>query len=231
MAHGHSLDSQIGNVTDGASEVNRENLQEIDGILGRLSRLGVAIRQSSRANLSARVELFGGALDVATFEGLATPSIHTLYPKAHQGLRERLIKSMINCYANITYLQSRQATLQSRRRAIASSLPTVRESDKQNDDQIPVRRGEVEDTARAQRPTQHVSGGLPSSSQWGLSSLNTTVLRKELEIGPRAPKTSSVYVSQAQYPHPRRESSESTVICEWCSQPLIEEALEESAWR
>lgn len=226
------LKREVGFTEDDAVQFHDSILEEMDETLTRLTRMGVAIRQSSQVSQGARVSAFASKLDVGAFERLATLSISTLYPEAHQQLRERLVDSMVTRYTTINYLQYRQSTLQNRHIVQRPRMTPIEESDEQMAMDTSKVRNESESHAISQPAVPPSSRNLPPPppSQSGLSSLDSTILREKLKGSSRTQRASSVFVSQAQYPRPKRDSAKSLAVCEWCAEPLSEEALDETAW-
>lgn len=236
-----SSSSNLGHRTQAGLEDNQSQqkppwqemdaLEAIEKALGRLNRLGIAIRQSSSGSIAARVERFTDGLDLRPFEHLSCCSVQALYPNAHQELKDRLSASMTRRYAAMLYLKSRQSALQTRRTEPRLSMPTINE---ESEGYIEARAPNVTGMATAiQLATFQRRPYLPSQSD--LTSVNAEQLRGILndsqKAGLRINKTSSIQFCQKNYPKPPEKNDINIITCEWCSVPLAKEALVPRNWR
>jgi hypothetical protein len=216
-------------------------MEEVEDVLNRLNRLGVAIRQSSRGSFSAKVERFARGTNTSLIEHITTRIVHSLYPDAHSELRDRLSKSMVERYSVMLYQKSRQSTLQTRRNAPGNSMPTINE----NVDESEAREHE-HNIADMNQPTKPDESDVVSIQQVllkpsvppsisDLSTLNTTRLRQALKhpfgAGSHRSKASTVHVHQTGYPKEPTKKSDTSSACEWCSEPLNQSLIEGSGWR
>lgn len=208
-------------------------LAAIDNTLARLNRLGVTIRQSSQDKIHIQIEKSTAHLDLTLFTYSCTNAVQTLYPGAHQRLKDYLKESMINRYKKMMHHSSRSMKLSIPRESHKklSSIPEVPNDELQTN--IPVIQ-----QAEIVPASFHQSGAhaLAAPSQSDLSSVNIQRiwdrLRPPDEASTKFHQTSSIQVSQGNYPRPPIPNKNKDIFaCEWCFEPLDKKALSESEWR
>lgn len=234
---GSEIDTpQIGKgVLETDEGVDNEALAAVEATLTRLNKLGVTIRQSPGDRIDMKVKRFAANLDLGQFDAASWATVQTLYPKAHPSLKEYLSKTMTDRYASMLFTQHRGSTLKSRSPELSfNPMPSIGE--------------EAEATIPSGDPPDQGAGrALDSSgpvtapvyvSQSDLSTVNSSILRQALSgpsnLGPAHEQrrgTSSVQVSQANYPRlPFREESNS-FTCEFCTRAIDRENITEGDWR
>ncbi|KAL7921713.1 hypothetical protein ACQKWADRAFT_321286 [Trichoderma austrokoningii] len=195
-----------------------ESLAAIDNTLARLNRLGVTIRQSGQDKMHVRAEKSTAHLDLTTFTYFCANTVQTLYPNAHQHLKDHLKESMINRYKKMMHHNSRYFKLRAPREPHTKlySIQEVPNSDLQTN--IPV----IQQAEAVPATVNRFRANVPTApSQTDLSSAST-----------KFHQTSSVQVSQGNYPRlPMTNTNGGIFACEWCSEPLDKKILSESQWR
>ncbi|RSL57811.1 hypothetical protein CEP51_014182 [Fusarium floridanum] len=214
-------------------------LEMIEEVLGRLNRLGNAIRQASSGGLTSRVKRFAGGLDLTRFEALSHSSVRALYPSADQSLQSHLSRFMTNSYERILYIRSRHKALQADRpKSQAQLVPIVKEQDILVEDLPNIITAKPRLQSFALAGTQQ-SASLPQivpNPGSELSSMNTRVLRAELRgsqtTGSRRHKTSSIQIKQFDYPPaPQATGPTNVVTCDWCFETHPKKDMEGSNWK
>ncbi|KAJ5792653.1 uncharacterized protein N7503_008631 [Penicillium pulvis] len=207
--------------------LDKDALRVIEEVLGRLSRLGVVIRQSSNGGSASRVERFAKGVDLIPFKDLCWYSVQVLYPDAHPELKDRLGETMTRTYARLLYMKSRESALKTRRTETISSLPAISEEIKElSENQAPnvIEIDGIQGFGKAKQRSY-------PSSQSELTSVNAEQLRVMLSESKREAskinKTSSIHYRLENYPEPPDKNN----ICEWCSKPLSKEDREPINWR
>jgi hypothetical protein len=201
-------------------------LEAIEGAIDRLSHLGVAIRQSSVTSQITRVKRLEETAASNVFKDLSHMSLRILYPAANPDLHEQLSRSMVRRYAQIISQKNRQNALKTRRSKPPSSLSTIAE-DMETDNQtegsgpgIPKITKQQWDESRGIVNTRLFRQPAPSLYS-DLSSLNTKMLGNKLSDSQKAishrSKTSSIRISQVNYPNPPQGiTGRNHVTCDWC---------------
>jgi hypothetical protein len=209
------------------------SLAAIDNTLARLNRLGVTIRQSSQDRIHIRAEKSTAHLDLTLFINFCTTAVETLYPNAHQHLKDYLKESMIARYKKMIHHDSRYMKLRAPRES-HRKLPSISEiPNNELETSTPVIQ-QVETTpADSNRSGARIFG---ASSQSDLSSVNIHQVRGRLrppdEASTKFHQTSSVQVKQGNYPRPPILNKNGDIFaCEWCSEPLDKKILSENDWR
>ncbi|KAH7118151.1 fungal-specific transcription factor domain-containing protein [Dactylonectria estremocensis] len=242
---GNGTNETSTNVTEGErrqepSTPDMDALEIIEEALGRLHRLGNAIRQASSGGLISRVKRFAEGLDLAPFETLSHSSVQGLYPGANQSLQNHLSRSMTNSYETILFMRSRHESLQARRPEPHPQLAPISEEQ----DLLtahPTRT--VADVPRLQsltlggpqQPKSHPRQIVPNLRS-ELSSMNTRVLRAQLRdsqtAGSRRYRTSSIQINQVDYPPaPQAIGQANVVTCDWCFETHAKKDMEGSNWK
>ncbi|EHK18146.1 uncharacterized protein TRIVIDRAFT_123746, partial [Trichoderma virens Gv29-8] len=213
-----------------ASPMPSAALTAIDITLTRLNRLGVTIRQSSQDKIDLRANKFSAGLDLALFTFFCANVIQTLYPGAHQSLKDHLQESMLNRYKKILHHNSRYTKLKTPRESHMrlSPIPEVPEKLQTS---VPIIHPAKEISAIANHQKRHTT-----HSQSDLSTVNIQRIRNRHrppdEASTKFYKTSSVQVNQGNYPQLPITNRDSDIFtCEWCSEPLNKKTLSESEWR
>ncbi|KAH7153735.1 WD40-repeat-containing domain protein [Fusarium sp. MPI-SDFR-AT-0072] len=215
-------------------------LEIIEEALGRLNRLGNAIRQASAGGLTSRAKRFAEGLDLTPFETLLHSSVRGLYPGANQSLQIHLSQSMTNSYKKILFMRSRHKSLQARRSKPHPQLFPIRE-----EQGISTKFSTciVADTPQSQTtlldsPQQPklLPRQFMQSLQSELSSMDTRVLRAQLRdsqaAGSRRYKTSSIQINQVDYPPaPQAIGQANMLTCDWCFETHPKEHMEGSNWK
>jgi hypothetical protein len=212
-----------------ASQVQKAALESIDDTLTRLTRLGTTIRQSS-SRLDTRVKKFAAGQNLDPFAYLCANAVKTLYPGAHQSLKEYLSKSMTTRYANMLFSSSRRAKLGARR----EKLPTIEE--------IPNEKTQanyfIDPSAKIimNPASSHLRLQPYAPSVSDLSSVDSQQIkigsRDQVEISTKHHKTSSVQVKLGYYPRmPGTESGGNIFSCQWCGESLNRKLFSETSWR
>lgn len=226
---------QIGNdLQESGGDADNEALAAVEATLTRLSSLGTTIRQSSRDRIGIKAKRFAANLDLGAFDATSQAVVQTLYPNAHPALRQRLNKTMTDRYATMLFTQHRGSTLESRRQENTySPMPAIGEesdADMLSGDAADQKSGRVLASPELQRAPASVSLS-------GLSTINSAVLRQALSWSrnlesknERRRGTSSVQVSQANYPRPPFQKGDFTT-CEFCAGPIDKRNTTESDWR
>ncbi|KAK5993734.1 hypothetical protein PT974_07171 [Cladobotryum mycophilum] len=181
-----------------------QTCEEIEHILERLNRLGVLVRQSSRGYIGDQVKRFSSGLDTRYSEDLFSGIIQTLYPNAHQALRNRLVWSMTDTLATILYKRSRQATLSTRREVRNEPMSTILEESQVQETAPAVgvqRQGAPVKTMHTSlRPKSFIP---PQSYRSSIDSLKFQENMKGFhEQATKSQKTFSAIIKQGNYPKP-----------------------------
>ncbi|EHK22151.1 uncharacterized protein TRIVIDRAFT_150197, partial [Trichoderma virens Gv29-8] len=211
--------------------IQTATLTTIDDTLTRLNRLGVTIRQSGRGKFDNRAKKFAAGLDLSSFTSLCANAVQVLYPGAHQSLKAYLSKSMTDRYAKMLFLDSRHNKLKTRRE-LRIGLSPIHEVP---NDETQTRTGITKLAITIKNPLIRISRPV-ATSQSDLSSVNMHRIRNRLrppdEASTRYNKTSSIQVNRGNYPRPPVKNQGGNIVtCQWCSEPLGEQQLSESAWR
>ncbi|KAK1246370.1 hypothetical protein MKX08_000172 [Trichoderma sp. CBMAI-0020] len=228
-----------------APQIQTDILKTIDNTLTRLNRLGVTIRQSGHGKLDTRAKKFVAGLDLSSFAYLCANAVQTLYPGAHQSLKDYLSKSMTDRYARMLFSESRRKNLMTRRE-LRIGLPPIDEVPG-SETQLPNDEVPDSETKTSIAITQlampiknpivtNLSQLPPALSQSDLSSVNVHQIRSRTrppdEASIKFHKTSSIQVNQGNYPRPFVINQGSSIFtCQWCSEPLNKKTLSESEWR
>jgi len=221
------------------NEEQRAGLAAVEATLSRLNRLGVTIRQASRGRIDVKVKTFAANLDTRPFADAAQVVVQTLYPNAHQSLREYLGKTMTERYAAILYLRHRREKLQSRRPLnspfAGPQLPTIGEGVQAGKGRLPPVHDFFGKGPAASQPFTKIPY---AGSQSDLSTVNTKLLRHALQRTAnfeapteRRTGTSSVQVSQGNYPGLPRGKEGNYITCEWCTKAIDKRVTNEADWR
>lgn len=216
-----------------ASSRPSTSLAAIDSTLARLNRLGVTIRQSSQDKVHIRAEKSTAHLDLTLFTYFCANAVQTLYPNAHQRLKDYLKESMMSRYKKMIHHNSRYMKLRAHREPHRklSSIPDIPNNKPQPN--IPVIQQAEIIPASVYRSEAHV---ITAPSQSDLSSVDIQRIRGRFrspdEASTKFHRTSSVQVNQDNYPRPLvKNKNEDIFACEWCSEPLDKKTLSESEWR
>ena len=215
-------------------------LAALEGTLSRLNRLGVTIRQTSREKMVIKTQKFASGLSLRGFTDVSRCVVHILYPSTHHLLSEYLAKTMTNRFVTMLYLAHRGGKLQSRRFTKSPLMPTIGE-----DEELAMKPNPVAQTVQADPRTGkqlETSPGQPkipyTASQSDLSTVNSKQLRLALRRSnylnaptERRKGTSSVQVSQGNYPPAPFQKDANIAACEWCSRPMDKREITESEWR
>ncbi|EEU33665.1 uncharacterized protein NECHADRAFT_89261 [Fusarium vanettenii 77-13-4] len=220
-------------IPPGPPQIETAILIAIDDALTRLNRLGVTIRQSSRPQIDARATKFAAGHDLKSFSYMCANAVQSLYPGAHQSLKDYLSKSMTDRYARMLFFNARHKKLETRRetRIGLSPLPEI----PSNETQAMLSITQPARTLKAKVLTNLAkASAAPSLSD--LFSVNIQQIRSRLrapdEASIKSRKTSSIQVNQRKYPPPPVANGDSNIFaCEWCSEPLSMKTLSESNWR
>lgn len=225
-----------------AAEINI--LAAVDGAIDKLNRLGIAIRQSSTRNLTARTPAEMSQYN--TFRELADKFVKTLYPDASGGLQDMLGRSMADRYQSIISRQARQTQLQQRRLEPAPIvLPAIIEEGEVGADyRAPPTLEENSRSARhqyrqmAEAIGQFASGVprmvTPSSDA---SSVNSQLVYRHItsrssHAGSKKRETSSIQINMVGYPKaPQSTNSPNFITCQWCYETHEKTAFEGDEWR
>ncbi|SPO02493.1 uncharacterized protein DNG_05166 [Cephalotrichum gorgonifer] len=224
------------NEQDKARDAQNEALAAVEATLMRLNRLGVTIRQSSHGRIDIKVKTFAAGLDLGPFATASRAVVQTLYPHAHQALREYLDKTMTDRYVAMRFAKDRKVKLQSRRPAKERGpIPTISEG--------------VEAVAPGWYPSDQLALGrvsasaeLPkkpgSDSRSDLSTVDSKQLKQILSKtnnleapSKRRRGMSSVQVSQGNYPELPFQTEGNFITCEFCGKGIDKRDTNESDWR
>ncbi|PTB45639.1 hypothetical protein M441DRAFT_54680 [Trichoderma asperellum CBS 433.97] len=214
----------------GTSQTQLAALQTIDDTITRLTRLGTTILQSSNSKINTRVKKFAAGQNFESFARLCANAVQALYPGAHQSLKEYLGKSMTTRYAQILFLSSPRAHLETRR----GDLPTIEEE--------PSKETQTNYLIYLLAKTLtnpvvfHLLAVPHTHSVSGLSSLDTQQItngsKQHKEASTKHYKTSSILVTRGNYPLlPHIEGGNNIIPCEWCGEPLDKKKLSKTSWR
>ncbi|KAH7322581.1 hypothetical protein B0I35DRAFT_184255 [Stachybotrys elegans] len=209
-----------------------ESLRMIDETLGRLTRLGVTIRQSSNQITTERVNRFIAGRNLDSFSLLCAAAVQVLYPAAKESLKDRLTKSMTNRYTRILLVKSRIEKLGTRREPETELILTPQPIDE---------RPAPEPSVISPAPTMRVSmlKRLPrpadAHSISDLTSINIQAIKARLrppdEPSVRSHRTMSLRYKQKPYPQPPDATEGISIFaCEWCSEPLDRSKLSKADW-
>ncbi|KAL2194028.1 hypothetical protein P885DRAFT_43743 [Corynascus similis CBS 632.67] len=211
----------------------------LEATLPRLNRLGVTIRQASREKMVLKIEKFAISLNLRSFTDASRSVVQVLYPDSHQSLREYLAKSMTNRFAAMLYLSHRGAKLQSRRSTRSPGfMPTIGEGEELASRPIPPDRNAQAGPGRGDQASRAQPKGLSTASESDLSTINSKLLRQAMRKTnylkapvERLKGTSSVQVSQGNYPPPPFQKNTNIAPCKWCGTPMDKREITESEWR
>lgn len=214
-----------------ASQVQKAALETIDDTLTRLTRLGTTIRQSSSSRLDTRVRKFAAGQNLDPFAYLCTNAVQTLYPGAHQALRDYLSNSMTTRYTNMLFSNSRRANLGARR---SNNLPKIKEVPSemtQTNFPIDLPANKITSPAISRlRKKSHA----PSASDLSIVDYQQIKVgsRHEDDVSTKHHKTSSVQIKLGYYPRiPSTEAGRNIFSCHWCGETLSKKNLSETSWR
>ncbi|RSL44910.1 hypothetical protein CEP53_011015 [Fusarium sp. AF-6] len=200
-----------------------ENVKAVSEALKRLHQIGMAVRQSSTMSHTRRAREYTESLDLSSFTQLASLCLRSLFATASRELLKHLTASMTDTYRLFIY---RRKDIEPSTRQRYPRLSTIPESPTSED--MP---------AESMCPS-----GLGQSALWGVTrrrpavaqSRPTTIDTREaasrlgrLTRPSTRRNTSSVLVSQVDYPEPAEDSD----TCDWCFRPLPEDTFEGDNWR
>ncbi|AEO71873.1 uncharacterized protein THITE_49644, partial [Thermothielavioides terrestris NRRL 8126] len=242
-----SLD-QCDGASRGLSQANDDALREealsaVDAALTRLNRLGVTIRQSSRGRIEEKIQRHAARLDLGPFTAVSQAVTQQLYPDAHPLLQQYLGKTMVDRYAAMLFTKDREGKLKSRRpRNNVGFMPTIDEGRQLEDPREHLsgpsaQRLSHEGLSRTLGSTA-LAGTPSTASQSDLSTVNSQELRLALRttnnfLAPteRRKGTSSVQVSQGNYPRLPSQKESNFFACEWCGKMIDKRDMSDSDWR
>lgn len=161
--------------------------------------------------------------------------VQTLYPQAHQELRDSLTQSMVDRYVLLLANRSRQAAMQSQRQDPSAPLAKLdeelsRESMEWMSQDLTIRAQTQNQGTGAVQIMQNC-GYTPSQSD--IPSVNASQVRRMLNHSsdPRdTAQPSSVVAGQSNYPKPPMLHGK-VATCDWCSAPLEKGDLEPHKWK
>ncbi|EAQ84990.1 hypothetical protein CHGG_09004 [Chaetomium globosum CBS 148.51] len=236
--------TQRGNSEDGsdASEDRRTQdaaLAALEATLSRLNRLGVTIRQTSREKMVIKTRKFASGLDLKGFTDASRCVVHLLYPSTHHSLSEYLAKTMTNRFVTMLYLGHRGGKLQSRRYTKSPLMPTIGEAEELTMKPSPLDQTPGAEIGNTNKQTSPGDRKIPyAASQSDLSTINSKQLRLALRRSDylsapteRRKGTSSIQVSQGNYPPAPFHKDSNIAACEWCGRPMDKREITESEWR
>ncbi|KAL6898351.1 hypothetical protein GGI43DRAFT_92415 [Trichoderma evansii] len=209
----------------GTSQIQVAAFNTIDDIITRLNRLGVTIRQSNKNKIDFGANEFSKDQNVDSFAFLCKNAIETLYPGAHQSLKDYLSKSMITRVARIRLSSSRHQS----HRARQDGLPTAEEIPSK-EPQINVHTSLPEKTIMDSDESrlQKMPNAFPKSD---VSTVDSQ-LRQPDDTSTKAYKASSIQVKLGNYPRlPGKDGDNNIISCPWCGEPLDRKKLTETDWR
>lgn len=213
-------------------------LLALEGTLSRLNRLGVTIRQTSREKMVIKSQKFASGLNLRGFTDASRSVVQILYPSTHHSLSEYLAKTMTSRFVTMLYLAHRGGKLQSRRYTKSPLMPTIGEGE-----ELAMKPNTLAQTVQQDpRTRKQASPGRPKMLDTGSQSDLSTVNSKQLRLALRrsnylnAPTerrkgTSSVQVSQGNYPPAPFQKDANIAACEWCGRPMDKREITESEWR
>lgn len=228
-------------VVDGYLQIS--TLETIDDTLTRLNHMAVNIRQYSRPKLEDKVNNLLADIVLNKFLALCKTAVQSLYPNAHQRLKDLIGNSMAQRYAILYLGQEKQRQIETRRGPGPShpSLSIIDEETKHNKPtaakgQFDLRTQVIRNLALRKPVQQTQSHNAPSHSE--LSTIDIERLRSRI-AGPDQPsvksyRTRSIQVNHNKYPtQPPNTSTWTTHLftCEWCSEIFDRRKLSESDWR
>ncbi|KAJ8117108.1 hypothetical protein OPT61_g1615 [Boeremia exigua] len=205
-------------------------LKAIAESLKELSRIGDAIRQSSRTPEVIRAGIYAAKhLDIDSYETLSVISLQTMYPQAAEGLVTRLTESMVNRYAVIRFREFRQGVLSNDTRALRHRKPSNTQDTKDEPTKPPVRLDET--STLMKRPIEHP---LVVQSNVAPTSLNEERLRENLEQRsfPVVQRGTTIALPRSKAP-PRPLLYDKNGIelpCPWCSKKVGRELITKNKW-
>lgn len=217
-----------------------EDLAAIDTILPRLmSRLSVTIRQASRGRFHTEARRFASDLDLRNFINVSQAAVQALYPNTYHSRQEYLAKTMKDRFVNMLYLAHRGGQFQSRRpRRFPNGMPTIGEDSELESGRFasqsslgllqkqPLRSSH--DNASPYTPSESHSDLRPSTvSKFG-KQYDEAIINAPTE---RRKATSSIQVSQGNYPPAPFSKDGNIAPCEWCGKPMDKREITETEWR
>ncbi len=216
-------------------------LAALEATLPRLNRLGVTIRQASRGKFVVKSQKFAADVDQTSFTDASRFWVQVLYPECHPSLREYLAKTMTARYISILYQAHRTEKLQARRPTRPSDkLPIIGEGEAlfQQPPLRPVRHAQAE-PGRASHVSERQPVARSTISQSDLSSItSSTQFRQQIARGnyltaptERRGGTSSIQVSQGNYPSLRVQKNTHLAPCQWCGVLVDKRKMTENDWR
>lgn len=221
-----SSESETGeSKVDFASELD-ETLHAMDSSLDSLNRMGIAMRQSSRARSA-----FSGPGDMSAFNAFKEVSyllVQYLYPDAGAELQDHLSVSMAVCSDSVTSRRTRQDQLNSRRpQPTTGPLPYVGTG-----------RPLLTTTTHANpsdNPGNSQMRAHPRIEALKLRSEPTSVNRSQYQLLLNAPTAvdegaSSVVVGLIDYPSPPQATG-THFTCQWCFASLDKKHSGGRLWR
>ncbi|KAH6616959.1 hypothetical protein F5144DRAFT_606479 [Chaetomium tenue] len=214
-------------------------LAALEATLSRLNRLGVTIRQTSRENMVIKTQKFASGLDLKGFTDASRCLVHLLYPSTHHSLSEYLAKTMTNRFVTMLYLGHRGGKLQSRRYTKSPLMPTIGEGEELTMKPSPLDQTPQAEIGNENKQTSPGDRKIPYvESQSDLSTINSKQLRLALRRSgylsaptERRKGTSSIQVSQGNYPPAPFQKDSNIAACEWCGRPMDKREITESEWR
>ncbi|KAH6633953.1 hypothetical protein B0J18DRAFT_414818 [Chaetomium sp. MPI-SDFR-AT-0129] len=217
-------------------------LEALEATFPRLNRLGVTIRRASLDKIAVKSQRFTASVDRTSFTDDCRFCVQTLYPECHPSLREYLAETMTTRYKTMLYQAHRTETLQSRRPTRPSEpMATIAEGEElsqslplssvDNAQAGPGRARHVPETQLVARSTISQSDDLSSIN-------NSTQFRQQIARGNylAAPVeqrggTSSIQVSQGNYPSLGVQKNADLARCQWCGVLMDRKRMTENEWR
>lgn len=239
-----SQDESAESLRDSLEQCQISGLANADSALTRINRLGIDIKRASRGSIDTKVSRFASRVDLAPFIAVARFAVSSLYPGAHELLREHLRDTMAEVYSRILYLRDRQEQLQTRRtprsafqsglQPISEDQPVESPSGSNMNPQVSIPANEstrrptgMVDTARSQVSTSRSRPSTLDTQQ--MLSRKVITLRDKVSISHKP--VSSIQIKQADYPKPQVSDKEKGLKCQWCSKHFEKNETSDSDWR
>jgi hypothetical protein len=199
------------------------NVKAVSEALKRLHKIGIAVRHSSTMSHTRRARKYTESLDLSSFTQLASLVLKSLFATTSRELLEHLTASMTDTYRRFIYRRKDIEPPKGKRDSRLSTIPEDLTGE--------AKPGE---TMSPSGPSQSVLSGATRRQLAVPQSRPTTIDRREaasrlgkLERPPTRRSTSSVLVSQVDYPKP----TEGSKMCDWCFHPLPEDTFEGDNWQ
>ncbi|KAH7254686.1 hypothetical protein B0J15DRAFT_494753 [Fusarium solani] len=227
--HMQDVSSEEGRVEDSSPShslrLSIENVKAVSEALKRLHQIGMAIRHSSTTSHTRRAREYTESLDLSSFTQLASLALKSLFATASPELLEHLTASMTDTYRQFIYRRKDIEPPKIKQDSRLSIIPEDSTSDDASGETTYTPGPSQSVLLDVTRPQPAVSQSRPTTIDTKEAASRLGKLKRPSASTRRS--TSSVLVSQVDYPKPAEDSA----TCDWCFCPLPEDTFEGDNWQ